>query len=353
MDTKKSQRIALNYMERGDKLKRKTQKFHHTWKAKKSDVFKLLCPTKEADWIPGWNADNTSIIYSKSGYAEDREVFKTSPENVTGEGVWIITKFNPTSEIALIKLMEDLIQYIKITLVDNNDGTITGIWESTHTALNERVNTIIEKMPDENLHTHNLFQMIQNYLGNPNAIESEKVLKKFKDRELKFERINEIFSGVWKTDLDQLFPLFCPAREADWIPGWDCEILYSDEKGYASDKCVFKTKSSNPVGEGLWTFTCYEKNKNIEFVCFQEDIIHHDRIMLNDNKDGTVTGIWDCTVTALTENGNKKVNKWNNFLKQEAKILPRMIDYYLKEGKTVDKLALALGRLHGLHTIHD
>jgi hypothetical protein len=27
---------------------------------------------------------------------------------------------------------------------------------------------------------------------------------------------------------DKVFPLLCPVREADWLPGWQYRLIYSD-----------------------------------------------------------------------------------------------------------------------------
>ena len=40
---------------------------------------------------------------------------------------------------------------------------------------------------------------------------------------------------------EKVFPLLCPVREADWIPGWQYELVYS-ESGVAELGCVFTTR---------------------------------------------------------------------------------------------------------------
>ena len=178
------------------------------------------------------------------------------------------------------------------------------------------------------------------------TIKSEKIVQAYIKRETKLERMTAEFSGIWETTLDEFFPLLCPAREADWIPGWDCEVLYSNAEGYASEKCIFKTEKSNPAGEGLWTFTGYKKNSFVEFVRFQPDMLLHVRITTNDNNDGTVMGTWNVTATALTEKGNKEIDKMRKRVNQEAKVLPKVVGHYLKTGKVIKKTSLLLGIAH-------
>ena len=40
---------------------------------------------------------------------------------------------------------------------------------------------------------------------------------------------------------EKVFPLLCPVREADWIPGWKYELIYSDS-GVAEAGCIFTTQ---------------------------------------------------------------------------------------------------------------
>src|SRR5690349_16831929 len=40
---------------------------------------------------------------------------------------------------------------------------------------------------------------------------------------------------------ERVFPLLCPVREADWIPGWRYKLIYSDS-GVAELGCVFTTQ---------------------------------------------------------------------------------------------------------------
>jgi hypothetical protein len=54
---------------------------------------------------------------------------------------------------------------------------------------------------------------------------------------------------------DKVFPLLCPVREVDWLPGWKYRLVYS-QSGVAEDGCVFSTP--NNVGpETIWMTTHY------------------------------------------------------------------------------------------------
>ena len=45
----------------------------------------------------------------------------------------------------------------------------------------------------------------------------------------------------------RVFPLLCPVREPEWIPGWSCELIHTASR-LAEKGCVFRTDS--PSGRG-------------------------------------------------------------------------------------------------------
>lgn len=65
-----------------------------------SQVFPLLCPVREADWVPGWEA---GMVLSNSGFAEQDCMF-TTPDG-EGEAIWIITRHDlENSEVEMYKV---------------------------------------------------------------------------------------------------------------------------------------------------------------------------------------------------------------------------------------------------------
>lgn len=166
---------------------------------------------------------------------------------------------------------------------------------------------------------------------------SEKIAQAFQERKQRLRSFRKSFSGTWKTNLDTLFPLLCPAREADWIPGWDAEILHSDDaKGYVAEKCVWRTEKDNAAGGGIWILVGLVPNEYVEFVQIDGDMILNGRVTTVDNGDGTVTGTWDAFCAALTEAGNKAVDAMEEQTKVESSVLPQCIEHYLTTGKRID-----------------
>ncbi len=52
-----------------------------------------------------------------------------------------------------------------------------------------------------------------------------------------------------------VFPLLCPVREADWIDGWDPDVVWS-ESGVAEPDCIFLTGVG--ADDAIWYVTRHE-----------------------------------------------------------------------------------------------
>ena len=163
---------------------------------------------------------------------------------------------------------------------------------------------------------------------------SQKIAQAYLNRTLKMKRFQTNFSGTWKTTMEDFFPLLCPAREADWIPGWTAEILYSEAEGFVSPNCVFKTDETNTAwGPGFWYFVGYEKNKFVEVLRNNTNTIMQMRIETTENGDGTVTATWFITLSAITKFGNSEVQEFEEKIKTLSEGVPMIIGHYLEKGE--------------------
>lgn len=58
-----------------------------------AQVFPLLCPVREADWLDGWDPGE---VWSRSGVAEPDCVFTTkAPGGATQDAIWYVTRHEP------------------------------------------------------------------------------------------------------------------------------------------------------------------------------------------------------------------------------------------------------------------
>jgi hypothetical protein len=72
---------------------------------------------------------------------------------------------------------------------------------------------------------------------------------------IKPNRVSHTYTQRLVGSPEAVFPLLCPVREADWIPGWD-PLLVISHSGVAERDCVFIT-SSLP-SNALWYITRHE-----------------------------------------------------------------------------------------------
>lgn len=69
-----------------------------------AQVFPLLCPVREADWIDGWDPER---VVSASGGAEPDCVFVTS--SPPGRAIWYVTRHEPASgRVEMIKITPEI-----------------------------------------------------------------------------------------------------------------------------------------------------------------------------------------------------------------------------------------------------
>lgn len=143
-----------------------------------------------------------------------------------------------------------------------------------------------------------------------NTERSDAIITRFQDRSWKSERTVFQHEGPVLGTPEEVFPLLCPAREADWIPTWNADIVYS-ETGYAGKGDVFRTPDSSGFGAGVWVFIGYEENRYVELVQTTADLLVHMKVSLaplDFDKEGKETLVrWDVVITSLTPEGAAKM----------------------------------------------
>lgn len=100
---------------------------------------------------------------------------------------------------------------------------------------------------------------------------------------------------------EAVFPLLCPEREKEWLPGWDARMIHS-ASGVAERGAVFET--AHAAGRTLWLVAEYDPPRRIAFARWQPDglVVHIEIVLARQHTGGTAVGI--CyTSTAVTETG--------------------------------------------------
>lgn len=75
------------------------------------------------------------------------------------------------------------------------------------------------------------------------------------------KRIEHTYTQRLNGTPDQVFPLLCPVREADWIDGWMPNLVLS-ESGYCEKDCVFTTGS----GDDFAVWVVVERDPDLYWV---------------------------------------------------------------------------------------
>jgi hypothetical protein len=136
---------------------------------------------------------------------------------------------------------------------------------------------------------------------------------------------------------EDIFPMLCPVREYEYIPQWECDIVYLDS-GLAEQGGVFTTHSH---GEGdqkdVWVISRYDTNRAIEFVRVNRMRAMIYRIEVQGTENGGTVVSWQQIITGLTEEGNQYVRtlQQSDFTAMLSH-MQKLLEHYLSAGKAVN-----------------
>ncbi len=170
MNTKNSENKVKEYLANGPKLKRKVQKYEKYFDVSPEEVFHQFCPSRELDWIDGWEVD---LLYTSSGYVEKDCIFTTPETNSLGPGLWIFTRFELNEELELVRVIGDfVVVHFRIKMTDYKNGTCKADWHLTFTALNDQGNKMVDSIPGKNPELTRIIEGLEHFLKT-----GEKMLK--------------------------------------------------------------------------------------------------------------------------------------------------------------------------------
>jgi len=138
----------------------------------------------------------------------------------------------------------------------------------------------------------------------------------------------------------EVFPLLCPVRETDWVPGWQYRMIYS-LSGVAEAGCVFATPNENG-SETIWMVTEYDPAAlRIAFVWMNLGLMAaRIRISLVGNSQGTTDARICYVYTGLSNAGNREVERYNqDWFGHKMQSWEKAINHYLRTGKLLDAAA--------------
>jgi hypothetical protein len=154
-------------MERNDEMVFKAERMvkHYTMNlcAPPAEVFPLLCPVREYEWIEPWSCD---MVFSTSGVAENNAVFTTDFSAQGGHEIWVVSRFEKDRAIQFVRFTPGLkVNRLDIALASAGEGTRIE-WTHTYTGLSEAGNQWIREMTDDTFRTEKVAieTMLNHYL---------------------------------------------------------------------------------------------------------------------------------------------------------------------------------------------
>lgn len=141
LNTRRSDNLVRKWGSKPVALGRAVLAPERTFDASPDDIFSLLCPTREYDWIGGWECE---LLHSRSGLAEHNAVFRTCIHGE--EEIWVCTRYEPSREIHYLRIASSHLTKLEITLVEVARGRTRVNWSLTASALVEEQNQAVEEL---------------------------------------------------------------------------------------------------------------------------------------------------------------------------------------------------------------
>ena len=106
----------------------------------------------------------------------------------------------------------------------------------------------------------------------------------------------------------EIFPLLCPVREYEWLPGWSCEMAYSTS-GVAEPDAVFHTRETLGM-RVVWTLITHEPDHRVEYLLVSgRNAVVRLSIALSDSAAGSTEVTWRMLFTATSSLGRKVLRR--------------------------------------------
>jgi hypothetical protein len=150
------------------------------------------------------------------------------------------------------------------------------------------------------------------------------------------KRVSHEYTQTNDAPPEKVFPLLCPVRETDWVPGWQYRLIYS-ESGVAEDGCVFTT--ANDTGtETVWMVTHYDPaNFAIAYAWTQPGMIAtQPRIVLSPAPGGKTSACISYVYTGLSPAGNAVLDRYTpEWFRSKMQSWETAINYFLRTGSLI------------------
>jgi hypothetical protein len=134
---------------------------------------------------------------------------------------------------------------------------------------------------------------------------------------------------------EEVFRLLCPVREAEWLPGWQYQLIHS-QSGVAELGCVFTTP--NPDGsEKTWVVTHHDPRYfQIHFCWVGSEIATRIEIALKPGSHDETRTYIRYTYTGLSDAGNREIETYDEAsFADKMRVWEKCINHYLRTGERI------------------
>jgi hypothetical protein len=131
---------------------------------------------------------------------------------------------------------------------------------------------------------------------------------------MKFQAARFMRNGVVhaRGEIEDVFPLLCPKREEEWIPGWECETIWS-KSGYNEEGAVFRT--IKPYGTELYWMTLQYDigSKTVDFLITAPRLyMFRFTIDIHAERVGLLNISFTQVFTSISEEGNAFLRRYQD-----------------------------------------
>ena len=156
------------------------------------------------------------------------------------------------------------------------------------------------------------------------------------DKTFKAKRVTRSFRQTIHAEPAKVHALICPVKEADWLDGWQYDMLYSDT-GLNEEGCVFTSRSDGEP-DTIWLVTKRDDERcRTEFTRVTPES-RIARLSIQVRPAGNHQSKVDITYefTALNEAGNRFITSFSdeNFI-NDMRFWEASMNHYLETGKTL------------------
>ena len=155
--------------------KRLTRTYTLDVTGKPEEIFPLLCPVREYEWIDGWTCD---LIYSASGLAEEDCIFTTAEFPPIGYTVWVTTASDSEDKRReFVRVTPGLMAvHVRLKVEGNGKAQSKLLCDYTFTALTEKGNAHLKKLAEDdyklmNLEARGLVKLLDHFMRTGTKLE--------------------------------------------------------------------------------------------------------------------------------------------------------------------------------------